>query len=80
MRIERRYFSDRLSHTLLVPERSKKLQSPEERNGGAAENITATLELEGALPGMYVPPEAILCRGKIKNSSQFKIQFSGNQE
>lgn len=29
---------------------------------------------------MYLAPEASLCRSKIKNSSQFKIQFSANQD
>lgn len=51
MRRERRYFSDRVPHTLQVAERSKKLQSQEERNEGAAENITVRLGLEGTLPG-----------------------------
>lgn len=39
-----------------------------------------TLEREETLPGTHTAPEATLCRGKIKNSSQFKIQFSSNQE
>lgn len=32
------------------------------------------------LPGMHLAPEASLCSSKIKNSSQFKIQFSGHQD